>query len=113
MELNSIGYFQFNNLIESRTPFALLSFEDVDLSHWYQHVHKMHYQNILIFCEEPTYLENFKSKNYPLDFSIVVIDRYGTISPKVVTALEGLGYINCYFVTGGAQGIEAEKQGQR
>ena len=110
MEVNAIGYFQFNNLIESRTPFVLLCLEGANVGHWYSHVFKLHYENIRTECEEKNVLEALQTKNIPKHFSIVVLDKSGTISPKISQQLENSGYINSFFVTGGVQGLESEKQ---
>lgn len=110
MEFNSIGYFQFDNLIQTRTPFLLVILDQVDLSGWYKSVTKMHLDNISLHCQIENVLESVKSKNLPPHFAVVVLDQDEKSSPQVVTQLESAGFINSFFVKGGLNGLLNERQ---
>lgn len=109
MSVNAIGYFQFNNLIQSRTPFLLICLEGVDVGHWYQHVFKMHYDSVRMSCGESEVLTAINEKKFAHNFSIVVLDKSGKMSSLVSQKLEASGYINSFYVEGGVQGLEQEK----
>nr|BFD65534.1 hypothetical protein HAGR004_05560 [Bdellovibrio sp. HAGR004] len=110
MEFNSIGYFQFDNLIQTRTPFLLVILDQVDLSDWYKSVTKMHLDNISLHCQIENVLESVQSKNLPPHFAVVVLDRDEKSSPQVVAQLESAGFINSFFVKGGLNGLLSERQ---
>ncbi len=109
MDFNSIGYFQFNNLVQSRVPLVLLLLDSVDLKPWYNSIVHMHLENVSINCKPNQALEVIKEKNLPPHYAIVALDLHGQTSPSVVTELEGAGFINVYYVKGGFVGIAQEK----
>ena len=110
MEFNSLGYFQFDNLIQTRTPFLLVILDQVDLSDWYKSVTKMHLDNISMHCEMNNVLESVQEKSLPPHFAVVVLDKDEKSSPQVVTKLESAGFINSFFVKGGLEGLLKERQ---
>ena len=110
MEFNSVGYFQFDNLIQTRTPFVLVILDQVDLSGWYNSVTKMHLDNISLQCQVENVLESVQAKNLPPHFAVVVLDKDEKSSPRVVSQLESAGFINSFFVKGGLDGLLKERQ---
>lgn len=110
MELNSIGYFQFNNLVQNRIPLVLLLLDEVDLKPWYNSLVNMHLENVSVFCQPEDALRVIQEKNLPSHFAIIVLDRHGDKSPSVTTGLEQAGFINVYYVKNGFVGIAQERQ---
>ncbi len=109
MDFNSIGYFQFNNLLQSRIPLVLVFLDSVDLKPWYNSLVHMHLENISVTCAPEHTLEIIQSKNLPSHFAVVILDMDGTKSPSVALTLEQAGYTNSYYVRGGFIGISEER----
>ena len=108
MEFNSLGYFQFDNLVRGRIPFLLLNL-GVDLSAWYNSVEAMHLNNYNVPVTPSNYIEQVKAKNLPPHFAIVVIDEDGTTAKEIAAALEASGFLNSYYVRGGIKGLAQER----
>ncbi len=110
MELNSIGYFQFDNLIQSRIPLVLVLLDEIDLKPWYNSVVRMHLENITVSCAAEKVLECIHEKKLPPHFAIVVLDNDGTRSATAAKSLEQAGFINAYYVKNGFSGLLSERQ---
>lgn len=110
MDFNSIGYFQFNNLMQSRVPLILIQLEPVDLKPWYNSLINMHLENITIQCLPEEALEVIQAKGLPNHYAIVVLDLNGEKSPSVATMIEQAGFTNSYYVKGGFLGISQERE---
>ncbi len=110
MEFNSIGYFQFDNLLQTRTPFLLVLLEQVEISHWYSSLVKMHLQNISIQCTVENALTSVQERNLPPHFAVVVLDKDANLAPGVVASLEAAGFLNAFFVKDGFLGLLKERQ---
>jgi hypothetical protein len=110
VELNSIGYFQFNNLIQSRVPMILLVIENIDLKPWYNSIIQMHLENISIHCQSSEALFRVQEKNMPKNFAVVILDYEGVEGSELAHLIEKEGYLNTYFVKGGFKGLEEERQ---
>ncbi len=100
-----IGFFQFDNLLRNRIPFALLSL-GVDFSGFYEEVV---YQNHLFSQTIPTtkqnVLDDLASRNVSLDHAIIVICPKGDISSRVTPTLEKQGYSNVFIIRDGYEGL--------
>ncbi len=110
MDFNSIGYFQFNNLLQSRIPLLLIVLDDIDLKPWFNSMVKMHLENITVFCDQDRVVEIVKEKKVPTNFGIVVIDQDGKKTPPLIQQLETMGFTNAYYVKDGFSGISIERQ---
>lgn len=110
MEFNSIGYFQLNNLLQSRIPLMLLVLDNVDLKPWYNSMIRMHLENISIFCDQDRVVEIVQEKNVPINYGIVILDLDGSKTSALVQQLEQLGFTNAYYVKDGFHGLSVEKQ---
>lgn len=110
MSFNSIGYFQFDNLMQSRVPLVLVRLADVPLKSWYNSIVGMHLDNISVDATPTTAVAAVQEKKLPNHFAVVVLDLDESKSPAVVQELEKLGYINAYYVQGGWQALVAERQ---
>ncbi|MGZ3782658.1 MAG: rhodanese-like domain-containing protein [Pseudobdellovibrionaceae bacterium] len=110
MEFNSIGYFQFDNLLQNRVPFLLLMLEQLDVKALYNSMIQLHIENISLTCEASIALESVHTKKLPSHFAIIVLDKDEKKSPRVVKDLEKAGYTNVYYVKNGYDGILTERQ---
>lgn len=110
MEFNSIGFFQFNNLLQNRIPLVLVLLDTIDLKPWYNSIVHLHLDNISVFCEPENVLENIRQRNLPTHFAIVILDMHGHKSAQVTTKLEQIGFNNVYYVKNGFVGISEERQ---
>lgn len=110
MEFNSIGFFQFDNLLQNRVPFLLITLDETNLKSWYNSVIQMHIDNISVSCSEETALDAVKEKNLPLHFAIIVLDIDGTKSSKMTKTLERAGYTNVFYIKDGFQGLSRDRQ---
>ncbi len=106
---NSIGYFQFNNLIQSRVPMLLFLLEGVEVKQWYNSFINMHLDIITTRCEVSEIPSIIAEKKLPKDYAIVVLDKNGNVAEKVVQELEK-DHTNIYYVNGGVLSLEAERQ---
>lgn len=110
MELNSIGYFQFENLLQGRIPLVLVLLDDIDLKPWYNSMVQMYLENVTIKCSVENALESVRAKKLPPHFAVIILDNDGKRSQKVAQDIEAAGFINTYYVKDGFQGLQAERQ---
>ena len=104
----SIGYFQFDNLVKGRVPFLFVNF-GVDTSATYPHVYTMHLDRALLQVAQDEIsnmspediVANIQSQNRPPSEAIVILCDDGVKSLAVGEALENAGYINVVVVDGG------------
>ena len=106
--LNEIHFFQFDNLIRNRIPFAILNL-GVDVQGFYKlPMFQNHLESLMI----PAKLENavslLKEKQISTDFAILVLCPNGEISPKVVDDLEKAGFTNVFFPHGGFNSLKTD-----
>jgi rhodanese-related sulfurtransferase len=109
MDINQLGYFQFDNLIQNRVPFILLNL-GVNLDHLYSGFWAMHLHNVNTPCTPSEAVAKVQEKKVPNHYAIVIIDADGSQSMKLVPALEKAGFTNTYYVKGGLQGLDQEKK---
>lgn len=109
MNFNNIGYFQLDNLLQSRVPCLLVVYDKVDLAQWYNSVIKYHLEAISINLEPHQGLEVIQSKNLSPEHSIIVIDENGSKAQSLVEELEKQGFTNAFYVTGGFEQISKER----
>lgn len=102
----SIGYFQFDNLVQGRVGFVFLNF-GVNTHDVYPHIFKMHLENRLLQLPD-TDLKSASTEqillalaHHPKETAIIVLCQDGQRSSEVATALENAGYINTFFIKGG------------
>lgn len=108
MELNQIGYFQFDNLVQNRVPFLLVNL-GAEVSSWYKSVWAMHIENNSLRCSSESVLAEVNKRHLPSYFAILVLDEQGLESPKVAAQLEEAGFSNVYYVRGGSKAMLEEK----
>lgn len=106
---NSIGHFQFENLIQSRVPMLLFLLDGVEVKSWYNSYINMHLDIITNRCQASEIPSIIAEKKVPKDYAIVVLDKNGEEAEKVVVSLEK-DHTNIYYVKGGLLSLEAERQ---
>lgn len=110
MELNQIGFFQFDNLVQGRVPFYLLDL-DTNIGTWYKGMAARHLENITVPCTLDTAVSLVEEKKLPPHFALVVLDNDESQAPLVAQKLEAAGFTNVFVVKGGLLGLEKERQG--
>lgn len=108
MNLNEIGYFQFENLIRNRVPFVLLNL-GADLSNFFEGLSQKHLQSVEIQTTETAAIADLKAKNLDKSYAVILICQNGDLSGSFVKAVEGLGYVNVYTIHRGLKGLVEEK----
>ena len=109
MDINQLGYFQFDNLIQNRVPFILLNL-GVSLDHLYSGFWAMHLQNVNTPCLPNEAVAKVTEKKVPNHYAIVIIDTDGSQSKNLIPSLEKAGFTNTYYVKDGLHGLEKERQ---
>lgn len=102
----SIGYFQFDNLVRGRVGFVFINL-GVDTSAIYPHVFKMHLESRVLqlptgsleTASNEQILEAMKAQ--PKESAVIVLDQNGTRAETIANALEADGYVNVFFLKGG------------
>ena len=104
----SIGHFQFDNLVKGRIPFLFINF-GIDTSAVYPHVYKMHLERSLFQVADGNIatmnaqdiVANIQSQSIPSSMAIVILCEDGNKSRSLGEVLEAAGYINVFVVEGG------------
>ncbi|MBC7741866.1 MAG: rhodanese-like domain-containing protein [Bdellovibrionaceae bacterium] len=106
--LNSIGFFQLDNLIKSRIPFFFINMGP-SLVGWYTSIFKMHVETYEILAQPEEALSAIEERKTPKDFAIVIACEDGQKSQSLFHELETKGYTNVYLVNGGHQQLVTER----
>ncbi len=109
--MNSIGYFQLDNLIRGRIPMLFLNF-GVDLKPWYGPLEKIHLGTWAIASTRENYYEHLQERQAPTDFGIIVLCPDGELSKIIAEELIQKGHTNTYWVDGGFAELERQKQSE-
>ena len=103
-EAMGIGFFQFDNLVRNRVPFALV-LEAVDFSVMFQGQDLDHLKKYgMVFDPQVTVPEivlKLQSRHYQADDPVILLCAQGNLSKVWATQLVAMGFKNCYFVEGG------------
>ncbi|MEN0057674.1 MAG: rhodanese-like domain-containing protein [Bdellovibrio sp.] len=113
MEFNSIGYFQFENLVQGRIPLLLVMLGNMEIKPWYNSVVGMYLDQVTIRCQASEVEALVKEKNLPPHFAIIILDDNASVSPAVVAKLERAGHLNTYYVKGGFAGLLTEREQEK
>jgi len=108
MNLMSIDFFQFDNLVKNRVPFILISY-GIDFKNYEKGLYQNHIEKHLIVLEPMKTQEYVESQNLLKEQSIVLVDQDGRISEKWAETLDGLGYKNVFFIRGGFENLQKQK----
>ncbi|MGZ3742251.1 MAG: rhodanese-like domain-containing protein [Pseudobdellovibrionaceae bacterium] len=110
----SIGFFQFDNLIKARIGFIFINL-NVDTSALYSSIYQRHLENNLLQLPEGDLATASTTqivdalKDYAKDSAIIVLSPDGAKSLEVATALENKGFLNVFDVRGGWKQVLADQ----
>jgi len=113
----TIGFFQFDNLVKGRVPFLFVNL-NVDTSALYPHIYKMHLERMLLSIPdqsigtmEPAEIVSFiQDQKILAHQAIVLLCEDGKRSEQVACALETANYANVFVIAGGWQKLLEERQ---
>jgi rhodanese-related sulfurtransferase len=100
----SIGAFQFENLITNRISFSLINLE-ADIKGLFQPFHQAHLDRVTQVCKKDEALEILKKTTADKTQAIIVICPDGTQSSLTCADLIQNGYLNCYYIEGGTSAL--------
>jgi rhodanese-related sulfurtransferase len=111
----ALGFFQFDNLLRNRVPFALLK-SQFDLESAFGVMEKMHLRThsmplaqLNLESAEAALKERGTRKEDP----VVIICETGEDSQRLAQALADQDYLNVYYVLGGWKGLQDEMRLER
>ncbi|WP_413289927.1 rhodanese-like domain-containing protein [Bdellovibrio sp. HCB337] len=110
----SIGYFQFDNLVKGRVGFVFLNF-GVETHSVYPHIFKMHLESRQLQLPEgdlkTASMQDIllAMSHHPKETAVIVLCQNGAKSAEVAQALEEAGFINTYFIKGGWDQVLEER----
>lgn len=102
----SIGFFQFDNLVRGRVGFVFVNF-GIDTNAVYPHVYKMHLEQKLLQLPEGDLTTATDDQiisalsQHPKETAVIVLDQNGTHAEKLAEMLESAGFHNAFYVKGG------------
>ncbi len=109
-----LGFFQLDNLLRNRVPFALLK-SDFDLESHFGVMEKMHLRTHSMSLT-PLNLEQaqaaLKTRGTRKEDPIVVICESGELSQKLAQQLADLEFMNVYYALGGWHGLLEEMRSE-
>lgn len=108
MNVNEIGYFQFENLIKNRIPFLLLNL-GVDFTNFFQGLDQKHLESVEIQTTKDTVIEDILKRDLNRNHAVVLVCEKGLDSGPLVAAIENLGFMNVYSICGGFKRLVEEK----
>lgn len=112
MDLNALGFFQFDNLVQNRVPFLLVNL-GVDLSGLFNNVSMMNLENNTLNTTMENAISDINVRKLPPHFAIVSICTDGVQSSQLATLIENQGVMNSYYVQGGIEGFKKQRAEQK
>lgn len=111
MDLTTLDYFQFENLVCNRVPFFIVH-EGIDFSELYNSVEVgtiQRTQLVVSFKEGPSQvLAALEMQKVPKDWPVLILTQSGDAAQDWVLAFEKAGYRNTYYVKGGWHEIKSK-----
>ncbi|MFN8847033.1 MAG: rhodanese-like domain-containing protein [Bdellovibrionales bacterium] len=108
MNLNSIGFFQFDNLIKNRIPFVLINLTQKPVKIYSQSLYQQHLTQVEVMTTTTEVLPNLNTRQHPKHEALLVLCEDGSHSPALVQELEQSGYLNVFYVEGGLSSLMAD-----
>ncbi len=108
MNLNSIGFFQFDNLIKNRIPFVLINLTDKPVQIYTQSLYQQHLTKVEILTTSLQVLPDLNLRQHPKHEALLVLCSDGSTSPTIAKELEQMGYLNVFYVEGGLRTLKAD-----
>jgi rhodanese-related sulfurtransferase len=113
-EAIGIGFFQFDNLVRNRIPFALVVDNGIDFSPTYSGGELQIIKNLILPLEFNVsvleILTKLQARPYQTSDPIVFVCQSGEKSKKWASELEQKGFMNSYFLKGGFEEFLREFQ---
>jgi rhodanese-related sulfurtransferase len=107
---NQIGIYQIENLILQRVPFTLLDLTAKgNVIAPFEHLNTYYlnfFKNLILKTTETEYKSAEKFQALAKEAPIVIVCDSGKESMKLVSELEAEGYINVFYVNGGAASLK-------
>jgi rhodanese-related sulfurtransferase len=111
--IQTIGAFQFDNLVKGRVPFLFVNL-GVDTSSIFPHVYKMHLERMqmqvahgeLKSLSPEDIVAHILSQGKPLSEAIIVLCEDGSQSAAIGAALEAAHFINVFVIEGGWKAVQ-------
>lgn len=107
---NQIGIYQIENLILQRVPFTLLDLtNEANVIAPFEHLNSYYlnfFKNLILKTTAAEYKSTEKFQSLPKDAPVVIVCDSGKDSLKIATELEAEGYINSFYVIGGAASLK-------
>ena len=111
VEAMGIGFFQFDNLVRNRVPFALVNL-GLGLDEIYAGVELKHIQQFSLPLELPIgvldIIVKLQARHYQAQDPVICLCENGQKSKFWADELEKRGFRNCYYVEGGSEGLLKE-----
>ena len=110
-----LGFFQFDNLLRNRVPFALLKSE-IDLEPAFGPMEKLHLRTYALSLRSMTLeaaLAALKERGTRKEDPIVVLCETGEASRNLAQELAEQDFLNVYFVLDGWKGLQEEMRAER
>ncbi len=104
----SIGFFQFDNLVRGRVGFVFVNL-GVDTSAVYPHIFKMHLDQKLLQLPEGDLTTASDEQilaalnSHPKESAVIVLDQNGVRAEKIASSLDAAGFLNAFYIHGGWQ----------
>jgi rhodanese-related sulfurtransferase len=108
MNLNSIGFFQFDNLIKNRIPFILINLTEKPVQIYSQSLYQQHLTQVEVITTSAQVLPSLNLRQHPKHEALLVICHDGSASPGIAQELEQSGYLNVFYVEGGLNTLMAD-----
>lgn len=102
----SIGFFQFDNLVRGRVGFVFVNL-GIDTNAVYPHIFKMHLDHMLLQLPEGNIASASDEQilsalsEQPKESAVIMLDQTGERSEKLADLLEAAGFINAFYLKGG------------
>lgn len=98
--LNTIDFFQFDNLVRNRVPFLFLNLSGTSLDSRFALLDKTHLRNYEVLYDGDNCLSEIEQRKLPKEFPVVLYSEDPYTAEAIVKNLANLGYINAYMVRG-------------
>ena len=108
MNLNSIGYFQFDNLIKNRIPFLLINLTENPLKIYSQNLYQQHLTKVEVLTSVSLVFSELEKRVHPKHEALLVLCHDGEQSQDLVKELEQKGYLNVFYVEGGLKNLKTD-----
>ena len=108
---NQVGIYQIENLILQRVPFTFLDLTNTgDVIAQFKHLNPYYlnfFKNLILKTTAAEYKSTEKFQLLSKVAPVVIVCDSGDDSKKIANELESIGYINAFYIEGGAKTLKA------